>query len=223
MLKIQTLLIGMVLVFVAAACANPTPPTTPTADLSPAPTFTVEPLSSPPISRTPVVALPADWQSYRDSELGFSLTHPREWEICTTTEHSRLFCDTNNQSGGPSFPLYYVTRTPPNFTNQDASAYNFVTPATIQAFANLKVGASLTSGEPNPEFSTFTRLPDATVNGETALVVENARVWEGGAKTKDRRVFVRHGDDWYMIGTYYESPAELARFEDVLATFRFEN
>ena len=203
-----------------AACTSRIEPVTPTALL---PSVNLLPTSTaiaPQVSPTSVVELPADWQVYSDSALGFLISHPPGWQICTTTEHSRSFCI--SQAGGVGFPVFYVTVTPPGFTNVDASAYNFVAEDIVQAFATLQVGGGLTTGDPNPDFSTYTRLPDVEVSGETGLVVENIRVWEAGSNTKDHRVFVQYGNDLYMIGTYYETPTELKTFQAILATFKFE-
>jgi hypothetical protein len=157
---------------------------------------------------------------YTDSALGFSVSHPPDWETCTDTGRSLLFCAP--PVGGPSFPTFYVTVIPPGFTNDDASAYNFVAEATVQAFEAQPVGGSHTTGDPAPEFSVYTRLPDVVIGGEAGVVVENVRVWEGEPGTVDRRAFVHHGENLYMIGAYYSTPEELEIFQTIFATFRFE-
>ena len=54
-------------------------------------------------------------------------------------------------------------------------------------------------------------------------MIENHKVWEGERGTRDRRVLLSRGAGTYMLGTYYETPEELGVFEQVLATFRFQN
>ncbi len=69
---------------------------------------------------------PTSGQTHADPAYGFTLTYPAQWEICQTTEHSRLFCLTQTEPRGPGFPVFYVSIIPAGFTNPDASVYNFI-------------------------------------------------------------------------------------------------
>ncbi len=160
-------------------------------------------------------------QTVSDPVHGYSLALPSEWEACTTTEYSRVYCSPQAELGASGFPALYVSVIPAGFTNDVGSVYNFLPEEAIRSFLALPVGEALATGEPNPEHSTFTRLPDATIAGETWVVIENTGVWEGGPDTKDRRLIVAHGDMTYVVGAYYKTQAELDTFEAILATFAF--
>ena len=169
-----------------------------------------------PVLPGPATA-PAGWQQYSDPILQFSMSHPADWQVCSSLEISTVFC--GSQAEGASFPTFYVTLIELNDLRE---GYNVLEQDVIQSLAQLDVGQTFTTGDPAPEFSTFTRLPDVQVGGETGIMIENARVWEGNPETKDRRVFVRRGETWFMIGTYYESPEALATFQSVLDSLRFD-
>ncbi len=160
----------------------------------------------------PATAAPAGGQTYTDGQLGFSLAVPSEWELCQNTGWSRLFCRKQAAAAGPAFPRFYVTALPPGFTNADASAYNFISEEHVKAFMALPANQSFTT-DGTPGYSTFTRLPDTTVDGLPGVVIENSRVWEGNANTRDRRVLVKAATATYMFGTYYVTAAEFEEFE----------
>lgn len=160
-------------------------------------------------------------QMVSDPAHGYSMVVPPEWEACTMTEYSRVYCAPQAESGDSGFPVFFVSVIPAGFTNDEGSFYNFMPEEIVRRFLTLSVGEALVTGDPNADYSTFTRLLDATVAGETWAVIENTRVWEGGPDTKDRRLLVAHGDETYMVGTSYKTQAELDTFEAVLATFEF--
>jgi hypothetical protein len=72
-----------------------------------------------------------------------------------------------------------------------------------------------------PDVDTYTRLPDRMVAGETALVIENSKVWEAPIGTKDRIVIIVTKHTIHLLGMYYETPEQLAMFEQVLDSFQF--
>jgi hypothetical protein len=129
-----------------------------------------------------------------------------------------VFCG-GEDTGGPSFPVFFITVIPSGFDNADASAYNFLQEEALQELVNLEVGSSMAT-EAIPEYYTFTRLPDLTIGGEDFVLVENTRVWEAPAGVKDRRALLAAGGNLYMLGTYYETVEELETFETVLEQFR---
>jgi hypothetical protein len=87
---------------------------------------------------------------------------------------------------------------------------------------SLPLGASMLK-EPDaipPDCFTYTRLPNRKVAGRTALVIENSTVWEAPIGTKDRLVILVSGDTTYILGMYYETPQQLAMFEQILDSFQ---
>ncbi|MGH2523897.1 MAG: hypothetical protein ACRDH2_15435, partial [Anaerolineales bacterium] len=159
--KLHALALTVSLLF-AAACdlgrATPTPP--PATTLPP-----TETPAPPPPSPSPAPSQPANWQTYSDPTYGYAVAVPPEWEVCTETEHSRLWCAPSAQPGAPSFPAFYVSVTPAGFTNTDASVYNFFSEEVVRSLAALPVGEAYTIDSPIPEFTTYTRLTDIVVDG----------------------------------------------------------
>lgn len=167
--------------------------------------------------------IPQGWQTLNDPSQGYSLAYPPEWELCQETKYSRAYCEIQEEPEGMGPPpRLYVSVVPQDFTNPDFEAYNFYPIETIKEFMALAVGESMLK-EPNamaPEYFTYTRLPDQMVAGLTALVIENSKVWEFPSGTKDRVVFILTEDSSIMLGMYYETPEQLAMFEQVLDSFQ---
>jgi hypothetical protein len=163
------------------------------------------------------VSIPEGWIAVSEPELGYQLAHAPDWELTTTTPYSRVF--TRRGTEGPSFPVFYVTVVPNGLTNEQADAYNFVAAETLRSLASLAIGSS-TAFDAIPDYSTFTRLENTSVNGREALVIENSQVWEGGQDIKDRRVITPGQDKVYMLGTYYDSPDDLENFQKALGAFQ---
>jgi hypothetical protein len=69
----------------------------------------------------------------------------------------------------------------------------------------------------------FIRLPDTTIDGAEALVVENEDVLSSRMGSRVRRVLVQHDEASWQFGTSYAQPEELRNFEQMLASFRFLN
>jgi len=167
----------------------------------------------------PSEGFPTGWEVISNDPYGFEFAYPPDWEVCTKTEFSDVLCR-RGESGGPSFPVFYITVIPEGYLNTDAAAYNFISRDKLESLSNLPVGGSVAT-ELIPDFSTFTRLEDANINGKNATVIENDNVWGGtNAGTKDRRVILTSEGATMMLGTYYTSQAELEDFQAVLRTFQ---
>lgn len=195
-------------------------------------------VATPPLTQMPTVSVvtaapPAvasmvtdTWVTYRDEGLGFALRHPATWEVCQDVGYSRLFCVSQTEPGRGPLPSLYVSVLANGLTdcqtNDCGDVYNFIAEDTVARLWSMPPGATVAIGEPASHW-TFTRLADMTVAGEESLVLENQQVWEAGPTFKDRRVFLKHHENTYMFGAYYESPEELETFLGVLATFAFED
>jgi hypothetical protein len=180
-------------------------------------------LAAPTPSASIGVWVPDGWQSFYNAYQGYSLAYPPEWGICNELQYSRAFCEFQQKPGGMGPPLrLYVSVYPQEYTDQDGQVINFTPLESIREFMALKVGESklrVPDAMP-PEAFTYTRLPDQTVAGQTALVIENSTVWEAPTGTKDRSVFIISQGTLYNLGMYYETPEQLAMFEQVLDSFR---
>lgn len=167
--------------------------------------------------------VPDGWQGFYNDYQGYSLAYPPEWGICEELKYSRAFCEFQQKPAGMGPPLrLYVSVYPQEYTDQDGQVNNFTPLESIREFLALKVGASKlrVPDAMAPDYFTYTRLPDRVVAGQTALVIENSKVWEAPTGTKDRVVFIITQGTIYNLGMYYETPEQLAMFEQVLDSFR---
>lgn len=205
----------------------PTAPASPTAQaveatqevMTPNPTATADTSTQ----TSDGMRVPDGWQSFYNSTQGYTLAYPPQWGMCEELQHSRIFCEFQPPPP-PMGPLVrlYVSVYPQDNTGQDGQAFNFTPFDSIQKFNALPVGESMLKVPDAipPEAFTYTRLPDRMVAGQVALVIENAGVWEAPVGTKDRGVvFVSQGMVVHL-GTFYETPEQLAMFEQVLDSFR---
>lgn len=202
----------------SAAATATVQPVEPTSTLSPTATVSEEP--ELPITGSQA---PEGWQFLEVPTLGYSLAYPPEWEICQETRYSLTFCEIQKEPEGMGPPpRLYVSVYPREYTNPDWEVYNFTPAGIIQGYMDLPVGESMLKEprSPFPDYSTYTRLPDQTVAGHTALVIENSRVWEMPSGTKDRVLYMRTEATTYNLGMYYATPEQLALFEQVLETFQ---
>jgi hypothetical protein len=169
--------------------------------------------------------VPDGWQIFSDPTFGYSVAFPKEWEKCTETRYSHLFCEIQKEPAGMGPPpRLYISVIPQDYTNEDFEVYNFMPFETIREFLSIPVGESRLKepGAIPPEYFTYTRLPDQTVAGWKAAVIENSRVWEAPSGTRDRVYLIDTDDAIYMIGQYYMTPEQLDTMEKVLDSFRLK-
>lgn len=217
------------------AAPEPTSPPAAATDPVPAPLETTAPTeaaapveptqaATQPAPAAEATALPDGWQGLEGADLGFSLAYPGVWELCQETQYSWAYCEVleDPEGMGPP-PRLYVSAFPQGYDNSDWEVYNFIPAEKIREYMNLPVGGSLQRdpGAPAQEFFTYTRLPNQTVAGWSALVIENAKVWEAPAGTQERVVLIVTEGATYILGAYYETPEQLALFEQVLGSFQF--
>jgi len=183
-------------------------------------TTTSEADASPPDERQ----IPDGWQILDDDQTGYSLAFPPAWNVCQETKYSWTFCDNLEDPAWMGFPLrLYVSVFPNDHTNADWEVYNFTSTETIRTFKTIPVGESMLKipGSRKPEYDTFTRLPDQLVAGYSAPVIENSKLWGIPSGTNVREVLMVTEDTTYILGMYYETPDQLAMFQQVLDSFQF--
>jgi hypothetical protein len=169
--------------------------------------------------------VPEGWQVLNDSTQRYSLAYPTDWKIGQETKYSRVFSQIQKEPAwmeGTALRLY-VSAVPQDYTNQEFEVYNFYPIESIREFMAIPVGDSKLKvpGSSLPDYFTYTRLPDRIVAGWNALVIENPKVWEAPSGTKDRVVFIVTESTTYILGMYYDTPEQLAMFEQVLDSFQF--
>ena len=220
--RICAALFLLLLTLVGCTGGVPNPPTaTPTMPPAAAATRTESPSPTPSVRPAETPVIPTDWQRFSDPDWGYAFHFPSWWVECTATQNSHLFCDPGDAANGPVPPAFYMTVMPSGFINEQAEAYNFMPDALVHQATMLGVGESLALPESNPDFFTYTRLPDSRVAGEVGIVIENEHVWEAPLGVHERRVLVVRDEVTYLLGSYYATPADLAVFETVLATVEF--
>jgi hypothetical protein len=168
--------------------------------------------------------VPEGWQTFTDTTYSYTVAFPKDWEQCTETKYSHLFCEIQKEPAGLGPPpRLYISVIPQDNTNTDFEVYNFMPSETIREFLSLPVGESRLKepGVVSPEYFTYTRLPDRSVAGWTAAVIENSKVWEAPSGTNDRVYLIVTEGVTYMIGMYYETPEQLETMETVLDSFQF--
>lgn len=184
----------------------------------------VLPLPTPLATPAPTPTLAPGFVPDADEGFGVQFARPGDWEQCQVTALSRLYCVAGPPTENPvAPPAFYITLLPPGFMNEDASAYNWWAPDELAAAFAAAVGEQFTSPRAPTgyeQYHRYARLADVTVDGLSAIVVENERPWGIAAGTKDRRVLVRLGAGALVLGTYYTTDSELLIFEEVVAAFR---
>jgi hypothetical protein len=172
---------------------------------------------------TDEMQVPTGWQVLKNDYRGYSLVFLLVWNVCQETEYSWTFCDNQEDPAWMGLPLrLYVSVFPKDYTNSDWEVYNFIPTVTIQEFIALPIGESKLKepGSPRPDYTSYTRLPDQTAAGLNAPVIENSKLWGMPPETKERVVFLVTEDTTYILGMYYETPEQLALFEQVLDSFQ---
>jgi hypothetical protein len=167
--------------------------------------------------------VPEGWQSFYNGPQGYSLGYPTVWAVNKELKYSRVFTEIQKEPAGMGPPVrLYVSVFPNEYTDQDGEVYNFITSESIRAFMGLPVGASRLKeiDAMPPDCFLYTRLPDRKFVGQMALVIENSQVWEAPSGTIDRMVILVTEDTTHILGMYYETPQQLAMFEQVLDSFQ---
>ncbi len=184
----------------------------------------VLPVPTPLVTPTPAPTLAPGFVRDADEVLGLQFTRPARWEPRQVTGLSRAYCVAGPPTENPvAPPAFYFTVVPPGFLNEDASAYNWWSRDELAAAFAAGIGEQFTSPRAPAgyeEHHTYTRLADVTVDGFSAIVVENERPWAIAAGTKDRRVLVRLVGAVLVVGAYYTIEEELRDFVEVVTSFR---
>ena len=217
-LMILSILFGGV---VGCAPASPSAPpaATPTLVLLPAPTATV---SEP--------ALPAGWETYQNQgQCGYAIDHPSDMEGTSQDTYSWLLNPTTADPTG-AFPNFiYISVIPDDFQSSEPGVIYNYDPAGAQTLLSLQVGESQSlSNDPNlASWFTYTRLPDATIGGQSAQAYENTQPWEFPAGTKEIRYYLKANGCTYLVGGYMSTVGsgqpgaiDQALFDQIIATFR---
>lgn len=192
-------------------------------DLQPVLAGLLQPVPTPLVTPSPAPTVQPDWVDYADGKLDIVLRHPDRWEVGTQTDRSRVFQTRTDAPGENPVepPPFWFTVLPPGFKNEDASAYNWWSDEELAAAWHTAAGETFTSVHAPAGYNQYTRLPDMTVDGFPAAVLNNPTMWEAPQGVQERRVLVQIGGLTVMFGTYYTTEEQLQTFEQVLASVKF--
>jgi outer membrane protease len=105
---------------------------------------------------------------------------------------------------GAARNFIYVSVIPANFQGHEAEIYNYNKPE-ADLLLNMKVGESKSLRADATEGFTYTRKPDTTIGGQTAMTYENTQPDEFPAGTKEIRYYIKTDAYTYMIGGYFDT------------------
>lgn len=170
------------------------------------------------------------WQTYTNSEFGYSLKVPEEFEITPNGVNGMMFVKKSQEPGQGPTNFIYVSVVTPDFRNAEGEIYNYNS-KDFSALALTEVGGrkSLVEGA-TPDLSsyfTYTRLEDITIDGATASAYLNSSPWEFPMGTKEYRYVIDKGDNIYVIGGYTgasDTPSYLITddlFQEIVNSFKF--
>lgn len=159
------------------------------------------------------------WKTYTDNKYFYSVKYPAGLEPkgeSSVGPYSTAFEEIQSEPGAPILPKFYVSVIPDGFW-QNGSIYNYPRADFLTNLESIQVGQSQSVIPNLDQTNTFTRLPDITVDGKTAMFFENSSPWE--AKS-DERILVKKTGYTYMIGAYNQKGLS-EEFKTFLSTFKF--
>jgi hypothetical protein len=206
---------------------TPTPTQNYGATMTPSPTGLqgeATPTSTATATVTPDAILCTGSAPFSPDEDLYALQIPCHWEDDVINDpYSVMFHNTLDQSREPDDLLwFYVNIHPVGMSFPDASVYNYMEEAFLDDIWEMVVGDQISErpvDDDNAKYFTFTRLPDQTIDGYPAAVIENTQPWEFSEDVNDRRYILLVDSTWYIIGGYYNTPDGLALLEEVVDTF----
>lgn len=212
---VTSLLMLCILLGVAGCVPQSTPPSAP-------PTSTV---TSSPIS-TEI----SDWVTFRnDEQCSFAVDLPPDMEVASQGTYSWTLNRTTTDPGGPFPNFLYISVIPNDFQSTEPGVIYNYDPAETQTLLNVQVGESKPLRE-DPALAssfTYTRLPDATLGGQTVQAYENTQPWEFPAGTKEIRYYLQANGCTFLVGGYLSTvgsgqPGEIEEdlFQQIIMTFR---
>ena len=147
---------------------------------------------------------PEGWKSYTNGKTQFSISYPSEFEISEYGLNTqRLVKKVDSPGQGPT-NFIYISTVLEGDQDKDGQIYNF-NKTHLNSLVAMKVGDTKpVAGEAKEleQYVTFTRLPDISIGGNTAMTFVNIKPWEFPDGTKEYRYLVHQKDRTYIIGGY---------------------
>ena len=156
---------------------------------------------------TPEVTVPSGWETYTSQRCEYEISHPPEMQVTHNGTYSRIlgFELPNPDEGARNF-VYVSVISPDLQVSPEEGVYNY-DPGEAEILLNMQVGESKSvRNDPTTDpFFTYTRNPDAIINGYTAKKFENTQPWEFPTGTKEIRYYLSVNNCIYLIGGYMDT------------------
>jgi hypothetical protein len=175
------------------------------------------------------MVVPSGWETYTSQRCEYMISHPAEMQVTDNGQHSRIlgFELPDPEQGARNF-VYVSVISPELQVNPDEGAYNY-DPAETEILLNMQVSESQSvRNDPTTDpFFTYTRSPDATIDGHLAKKFENPQPWEFPPGTKEIRYYLQVNNCTYLIGGYMDTtgstlPGVITEdlFNQIVSTFQ---
>jgi hypothetical protein len=175
------------------------------------------------------VTVPFGWETYTSQRCEYTISHPPEMQVIHNGTYSRIlgFELPDPDEGARNF-VYVSVISPDLQVSPDEGVYNYDA-AAAEILLNMQVGESksLRNDPTTDPFYTYTRSPDATIDGQPAKKFENPQPLEFPPGTKEIRYYLPVNDCTYLIGGYMDTagstlPGVITEdlFDQIISTFQ---
>jgi hypothetical protein len=186
------------------------------------------PNTAPAVLPTPT--LPPGWEIYTNQgQCSYAISHPSNMDGASQDVYSWILSPATAEPSGPVPNFIYISVIPDDFQSSGGEIiYNYDTVET-QTLLSMQVSESRSlRDDPNvADWFTYTRLPNTTLNNQSAQTYENTQPWEFPLGTKEIRYYLKANGCTYLIGGYMATvgsgqPGAIDEelFDQIIATFR---
>lgn len=179
------------------------------------------------VSPTPTPDPTADWETYTDEKLGYSIRYPSGFEVSPEGDNSITVEKKSSLPGRGPDNFVYISVLPVKDITK-GGAYNFGT-YRFDLLDKLEVGESTVPvGTDDPkaiEGNNYTRIEDLTILGKMSKLFENSRPYEFPEGTVEHRTYILNGNNMYLVGAYFSESGDVTKllFNQILTTFTFSD
>ena len=192
-------------------------------------------LRNTPPAAPPTPTLTSGWErrslSANQGQCAYIIDHPSNMDVTSQGTYNWILSHTTTEPSGPVPNFIYISVIPNGFQSDEPGIIYNYDPAETQTLLNMQTGESISLRD-DPTMApwfTYTRLPDTTLDGQTAQTYENDQPWEFPLGTKEIRYYLQGNDCTYLVGGYMATvgsgqPGAIDEelFDQIIATFRLD-